>query len=97
MKLNIQWCLHRATVLSEYGGFPCRIEGHAASEKVYGYHNCKTLRELNARYTKLMEQTIEPEIRRGLSATVYTQLSDIEDEVNGILTYDREICKLKPR
>jgi len=40
-----------------------------------------------------MKEVIEPEIKKGLSATVYTQLSDVEEEVNGILTYDREVCK----
>ena len=94
MKLNVQWCFRRATVLSEYGGFPYRIEGHSASDKIYGYHNCRSLKELHRRYKRLMEKIIEPEIRKGLSATVYTQLSDIEDEVNGILTYDREVCKI---
>ncbi len=95
MKLRLQWCFKRATVISEYGGFPCRIEGHAASDKIYGYHYCKNLKELSAKYRRLMKKVMEPEIEKGLSATVYTQLSDIEDEVNGILTYDREICKLK--
>ena len=40
-----------------------------------------------------MKDIIDPEVAKGLSAVVYTQLSDVEDEVNGILTYDREICK----
>ncbi len=97
MKLRVQWCFHRATVISEYGGFPCRIEGHSASKKIYGYHNCKSLKELQKKYRRLMEDIIDPEVAKGLSAVVYTQLTDVEDEVNGILTYDREICKLKGR
>ncbi|MBQ1525604.1 MAG: glycoside hydrolase family 2 [Lachnospiraceae bacterium] len=93
MKLRIQWCFKRATVISEYGGFPCRIEGHSASERIYGYHNCRNLKELHCKYERLMKDIIDPEVAKGLSAVVYTQLSDVEDEVNGILTYDREICK----
>ncbi|MCR4654951.1 MAG: glycoside hydrolase family 2 [Lachnospiraceae bacterium] len=93
MKLHVQWCFKRVTVISEYGGFPLRIDGHSATDKVYGYHYCRSLKELRARHKRLMEKVMEPEIKKGLSATVYTQLSDIEDEVNGILTYDREICK----
>ncbi len=93
MKLRIQWCFKRATVISEYGGFPCRIEGHSASERIYGYHNCRDLKELHCKYERLMKDIIDPEVAKGLSAVVYTQLSDVEDEVNGILTYDREICK----
>ena len=45
-------------------------------------------------YKKLHEKQIIPAIRKGLSATVYTQVSDVEFEVNGMLTYDREIVKL---
>ncbi|MCR5788942.1 MAG: glycoside hydrolase family 2 [Lachnospiraceae bacterium] len=94
MKLNIQWCLHRATVLSEFGGISCRIKGHTATGRTYGYSFARDPKEFKKRYKRLMDSIIEPEIQKGLSATVYTQLSDVEDEVNGILTYDREICKL---
>ncbi len=92
-KLVLAWEKRRATVLSEFGGFPYRVEGHSCCEKVYGYHPCRSLEELRQAYEKLMKETIEPEIRNGLSAVVYTQLSDVEEEVNGILTYDREVCK----
>jgi len=92
-KLVLAWEKHRATVLSEFGGFPYRVEGHSCCEKVYGYHPCQSLEELWQAYAKLMKEVIEPEIKKGLSATVYTQLSDVEEEVNGILTYDREVCK----
>ncbi|HOO29184.1 MAG TPA: glycoside hydrolase family 2 TIM barrel-domain containing protein, partial [Lachnospiraceae bacterium] len=92
-KLVLQWEKKRATVISELGGFPYRIEEHSFSDKVYGYHACNTQEELHAAYRHLMQDIIEPEIQKGLSATVYTQLSDVEEEVNGILTYDREVCK----
>nr|MCR5735797.1 glycoside hydrolase family 2 [Lachnospiraceae bacterium] len=95
LKLRVQWCFHRATAISEFGGFPLRIKDHCMYDKVYGYHYCKTSDELKNRYSKLMSHTIEPEINKGLSATIYTQLSDVEEEVNGILTYDRDICKLE--
>lgn len=94
-KLILVWEKARATVLSELGGFPYQIESHSCGEKVYGYHPCRSLKELNQAYEKLMRDKIEPEIEKGLSATVYTQLSDVEDEVNGILTYDREVCKFE--
>ena len=45
-------------------------------------------------YGELMEQVVEPAARKGLSATVYTQLSDVEEEINGLLTYDREVLKM---
>ncbi|MCR4924121.1 MAG: glycoside hydrolase family 2 [Lachnospiraceae bacterium] len=95
MKLRVQWCLKRATVISEYGGFPYAVKEHAMYNKVYGYHNCNSMEELKEKYTRLMRKIIEPEIDKGLSAIVYTQLSDVEEEVNGILTYDREVCKFE--
>ena len=91
--LTLHFEKERATVLSEFGGFPYRIEGHSACEKVYGYHPCKSLEDLHQKYDNLMRHVIEPEIAKGMSASVYTQLSDVEEEVNGILTYDREVCK----
>lgn len=94
-KLVLIWDKVRAMVLSELGGFPYRVERHSCCEKVYGYHPCRSLKELHQAYEKLMKDTIEPEIENGLSATVYTQLSDVEEEVNGILTYDREVCKFE--
>ncbi len=81
-------------VLSEFGGYSCNIEGHSFnSDKVYGYKICKTRED----FTKDLEQLYLNEIilliDKGLNATVLTQLSDIEDETNGILTYDRKIIK----
>ena len=54
----------------------------------------KRVLELTAGYEKLIKKLIIPNISRGLSATVYTQLSDIEEEVNGIISYDRKIVKM---
>ena len=81
----------RAIVLSEYGGFSLPLEGHTWNSKVFGYG--KTLHsraELEKAYTALHRTQIEPALRQGLAATVYTQLTDVEDEVNGLLTYDRD-------
>ena len=47
-------------------------------------------------YIDLIRQTILPAVKKGIGATVYTQISDIEEETNGIYTYDREICKIDP-
>ena len=54
----------------------------------------KSKDELTAAYKKLYEKQILPLIPKGLSATVYTQVSDVEFEVNGIFTYDRELLKI---
>jgi hypothetical protein len=84
----------RAFVLSEFGGYSHGVPGHRFSEKMFGYRAYKSLSQLRAAYEKLLARQIEPLVPKGLAATVYTQLSDVEEEVNGILTYDREICKV---
>jgi len=63
-------------------------------DKSYGYRNCKTREDYNKDFTKLYENEVIPLISRGLCATVYTQISDVEEEINGIVTYDREVLKL---
>ena len=63
-------------------------------KSVYGYRVYTSKKELNRGYRELIKKEILPNIPRGLSATIYTQLSDVEEEVNGILTYDREIVKI---
>ncbi|MEW2359506.1 sugar-binding domain-containing protein [Spirillospora sp. NPDC029432] len=84
----------RVLVLSEYGGYNHRVHGHTFNDKDFGYQRHATPERLAAAYTRLHAQQIIPAVPRGLSATVYTQLSDVEDELNGLLTYDREILKL---
>ena len=64
------------------------------SGKVYGYRICGSRRELSAGYGRLMRE-VASHIGEGLSVTVYTQLSDVEEEVNGIYTYDREVLKIE--
>jgi beta-galactosidase/beta-glucuronidase len=81
-------------ILSEFGGYACYISDHSFSSQIYGYRIYKTKEELNERYQEVFDQTIAGLVKQGLSATVYTQLSDVEDEVNGLFTYDRKICKV---
>lgn len=85
----------RVFVLSEYGGYACQIKDHHSVDRVYGYKVFTTIEDLSTAYQQLLDKTIYPLIEKGLCASVYTQVSDIEEEVNGLLTYDREICKLK--
>ncbi|GAB3141920.1 glycoside hydrolase family 2 TIM barrel-domain containing protein [Micromonospora sonneratiae] len=84
----------RALVLSEYGGYSLRMAGHAFTDKEFGYQRFTDADTLGAAFTRLHTEQIVPAIDRGLSATVYTQLSDVEDELNGLLSYDRRIAKL---
>lgn len=85
----------RPFVLSEFGGYSRIIENHVWNrQKSFGYVMFKTKDTLTKAYKKLFEKQIIPKIKKGLSATVYTQVSDVEFEVNGIYTYDRELLKL---
>lgn len=85
----------RPFVLSEYGGYSMKLEGHLWNKKKsFGYVSFSSKEKLSRAYKKLHEKQIIPLIEKGLCATVYTQISDVEFEVNGILTYDRKILKL---
>lgn len=81
-------------VLSEYGGYSHRIVGHTFGSKMFGYKIYKTEKSLTAAYKRLFNNVIIPQIDTGLSAAVYTQLTDVEDELNGLVTYDRKIVKI---
>ena len=83
----------RTIALSEYGGIAWPMPGHEPPRKTYGYGTAKDRQELTARYKKLQLKTVLPQLEKGLSALVYTQLTDVEDEVNGLFTYDRAAVK----
>ena len=83
----------RTVALSEYGGIAWPMPGHEPPRKTYGYGTAKDRQELTARYKKLQLKTVLPQLEKGLSALVYTQLTDVEDEVNGLFTYDRAAVK----
>ncbi len=84
-------------VLSEFGGKTYQAQGHIFNpDKVYGYGGCETLEALNEAVVRLYEDEILPCIPKGLCAAIYTQVSDVEDEINGLLTYDRKVEKLRP-
>ena len=84
----------RAVVLSEFGGYNLPLAGHTWNDANFGYRGYKTPEALEAAYRKLYETQIIPAKEKGLAACVYTQLSDVEDEVNGLVTYDRRAVKL---
>ena len=71
------------------------MEGHAFNiDETYGYRYFDTPKKLEDALVSLYENEIIPTIDKGLCATVLTQVSDVEDETNGLLTYDREILKV---
>ena len=85
----------RPMVLSEFGGYACKIEGHYyGGTNEYGYRKCADTNVLRQDIERLYREEIEPLKEKGLCAAIYTQLSDVEDETNGLLTYDRKVKKL---
>jgi Glycosyl hydrolases family 2/Glycosyl hydrolases family 2, sugar binding domain/Glycosyl hydrolases family 2, TIM barrel domain len=84
----------RASVLGEFGGLGLPLEGHLWwNKRNWGYRNLKTLDDLQVQYEQLIRR-LRPLIRQGLAAAVYTQTTDCEGEVNGLMTYDRAVVKL---
>lgn len=84
----------RASVLGEFGGLGLPLEGHLwKQDRNWGYRNLKTRQELELRYAQLISE-LRPLIRLGLAGAVYTQTTDVETEVNGLMTYDRRVVKI---
>ena len=84
----------RAFVISEFGGLAYREKDHVFSDKIYGYGLIKDKFALNRSFKDKMDR-IKSLVPEGLSASVYTQLTDIEEEINGLMTYDRRITKIR--
>ena len=85
----------RPILITELGGFVWRAEGHCFSpRRSYGYGKFSSAAEFANAYHRLWTEDVEPLIEQGLCGAIYTQLSDVEDETNGLLTYDRRVCKL---
>jgi hypothetical protein len=84
----------RAIVLGEFGGLGLPLEGHTWQTKDnWGYKSFDSREKLLEAYTGLIEELM-PMVRKGLSAAVYTQTTDVEIEVNGLMTYDRAVIKM---
>ncbi|HPR85010.1 MAG TPA: glycoside hydrolase family 2 TIM barrel-domain containing protein [Prolixibacteraceae bacterium] len=85
----------RATVLGEYGGIGLALEGHLwNTEKNWGYVQFKNSKEVTDEYVKYAESLLKF-IKSGFSAAVYTQTTDVEGEINGLMTYDRKVIKIE--
>ena len=85
----------KPVVLSEFGGYSYKPEGHVFNVKqTYGYRFFKEREEFEASLIKLYREEVVPLVSQGLCAAVYTQVSDVEDETNGLLSYDRKVLKV---
>ena len=82
-------------VLSEFGGYSYKPEGHVFNPyKTYGYRFFEKQEDFENALIKLYEEEVIPAVAKGLCAAVYTQVSDVEDETNGLLSYDRKVLKV---
>ena len=84
--------------LTEFGGYSMRFRGHTYNkEKFFGYRKYYAQEKFDAAIKHLYEDRIYKCMKeKGLSAIIYTEVSDVEDELNGLLTYDREVIKVSP-
>jgi hypothetical protein len=87
---------NRAAVLGEFGGLGLPLEGHLWQTKNWGYRNMADRDQLTEKYVELLRGVYRFKDAPGLSAAVYTQTTDCEGEVNGLMTYDREVIKADP-
>ena len=87
---------NRIHALTEFGGYSFPVKDHMASEELFGYRMLRTEETFARAIKKLYKSEVIPVIKRGLSAAIYTQLSDVEDEINGLFTWDREKLKIDP-
>ena len=96
-KVKLKPVAGRPMVLSEFGGYSCKLGEHAFNlDKTYGYRYFSDPEAFEDALVKLYQEEIIPHIEKGLCATVLTQVSDVEDETNGLLTYDRKFLKVDP-
>ncbi len=84
----------RAVIISEFGGYSCPAPGHMSTDKLFGYEMYDSPAALTDAYCALYNRDVFPYVTKGLSGTVYTQVSDVEEEINGVFTYDRAVVKL---
>ena len=86
----------RPVFLSECGGYSYPVEGHLFNtKKSYGYGDkLHSRRDLTEKIKLMYDEMVIPSIKDGLCGCIYTQVSDVEDEINGLFTYDRKVCKV---
>lgn len=84
----------RPMFITECGGYKYMDSEHFFGKKEYGYGTCKSSDELTCRIENMYQRMIIPYVKDGVCGCIYTQLSDVEGEINGLYTYDRKVCKV---
>ncbi|MBE6552625.1 MAG: glycoside hydrolase family 2 [Ruminococcaceae bacterium] len=93
--VKLEWNKKKPMVLSEFGGYSCKIEDHSFNrDKTYGYRFYEKVEDFRKALSSLYLDEVLPAIEQGLSGAVLTQVSDVEDETNGLMTYDRRVLKV---
>lgn len=97
-KLKLKARKGRPLVLSEFGGYCWKENRHSFNlSKTYSYKDFRSIEDFEKAFVSLYDEQVIPHIKKqGLCALVYTQVSDVEDETNGLLTYDRQVLKVNP-
>ena len=93
-KLKITAPSGKPVSLSEFGGYSHRVDGHVFGDSEYGYRSFSDMDKYRDEVSRLYLDQVAPIVRDGACALVYTQLSDVEDETNGLITYDRRVVKV---
>lgn len=84
-------------VISEFGGYALKTDNHVFNpDKAYGYAKCDSRKDFIQKIRSLYLEQVLPSIKEGVCGAIYTQVSDVEDEINGLFTYDRKVDKLLP-
>ena len=84
-------------LLSEFGGYSYKISEHSFNlKKTYGYKKHRDQGEFVSNLLALYEEVYQ-QAKEGLSGAIYTQVSDVEDETNGLFTFDRKVLKVQPQ
>lgn len=95
-RLKVRPQKDRVVALTEFGGYAYAVPGHTACEKKVGYKSYESPEVLTQQLKKLWQEQLLANLPAGLSASIYTQTSDIEEEINGLMTYDRAVEKFDP-
>ena len=96
-KKPLKGTLHseKPLIISEFGGYSLKVSNHVYDNShEFGYKRFDSIEEFNKAFKELYENEIIGNLDKGISGTIYTQLTDVEEEINGVLTYDRKVCKL---
>ena len=87
----------RASVIGEYGGKTWKVQEEAWSDgKIFSYGSTESIEDFRNQYKELMVREVKPLVKKGLAASVYTQITDVEGEINGLITYNRKVVKVIP-